>query len=98
MSGIMMPKLTFDGIMPLYSPVIFLVTTGTGDLSICLHPQGQIDFSNAAPDLTPVMAERLFERFFTVETARHSTGLGLFPEISLHSRSISIHCSSSSTQ
>lgn len=48
-----------------------------GDLSICLHPQGQIDFSNAAPDLTPVMAERLFERFFTVETARHSTGLGL---------------------
>ncbi len=48
-----------------------------GDLSICLHPQGQIDFSNTAPDLTPVMAERLFERFFTVETARHSTGLGL---------------------
>ena len=48
-----------------------------GDLSICLHPQGQIDFSNAAPDLTPVMAERLFERFFPVETARHSTGLGL---------------------
>lgn len=48
-----------------------------GDLSICLHPQGQIDFSNAAPDLTPVMAERLFERFFTVETARHSIGLGL---------------------
>lgn len=30
LSGIMMPKLTFDGIMPLYSLVIFLVTTGAG--------------------------------------------------------------------
>ena len=50
---------------------------GAGDLSRGRRPRGQIDFSNAAPDLTPVMAERLFERFFTVETARHSTGLGL---------------------
>lgn len=48
-----------------------------GDLTVCLLPDGQITFSNSAPDLTPVMAERLFDRFYTVETARHSTGIGL---------------------
>lgn len=49
----------------------------SGDLTVCLTPDGQITFSNSAPDLTPVMAERLFDRFYTVETARRSTGLGL---------------------
>lgn len=49
----------------------------SGDLTVCLAPEGRITFSNSAPDLTPVMAERLFDRFYTVETARRSTGLGL---------------------
>lgn len=31
----------------------------------------------SAPDFNPLLVERLFDRFFTVETARHSTGLGL---------------------
>lgn len=48
-----------------------------GDLMVCLHPDGHITFSNSAPNLTPVMVERLFDRFYTVKTARHSTGLGL---------------------
>lgn len=48
-----------------------------GDLTVCLRPDGQITFSNSAPGLTPVMTERLFDRFYTVETARHSTGIGL---------------------
>lgn len=48
-----------------------------GDLNVCLTPDGHITFSNSAPNLTPVMVERLFDRFYTVETARHSTGLGL---------------------
>lgn len=48
-----------------------------GDLEVCLKPDGHITFSNSAPNLTPVMVERLFDRFYTVETARHSTGLGL---------------------
>ena len=34
-------------------------------------------FSNRAPALSRVQAERLFDRFFTVETAQSSTGLGL---------------------
>ena len=48
-----------------------------GDLEVNLDADGRITFSNSAPELTPVMAERLFDRFYTVETARRSTGLGL---------------------
>ena len=48
-----------------------------GDLSITLLPEGEISFSNRAPGLDPVQVERLFDRFYTVEAARRSTGLGL---------------------
>lgn len=48
-----------------------------GDLSVRLKPDGSIVFSNTARTLTPVTAEKLFDRFYTVETGRHSTGLGL---------------------
>ena len=39
--------------------------------------QSRLTFSNAASGLTPVMAGRLFDRFYTVESGRHATGLGL---------------------
>ncbi|MBR1764381.1 MAG: HAMP domain-containing histidine kinase [Ruminococcus sp.] len=48
-----------------------------GDLSVKLSRDGVVTFANSAPDLTAVEAERLFDRFYTVETARGSTGLGL---------------------
>lgn len=48
-----------------------------GDLEIRLDPDGTICFSNGAPGLSEVQVGRLFDRFFTVETARNSTGLGL---------------------
>lgn len=48
-----------------------------GDLAVGLTSEGEITFSNAASGLTPVMAGRLFERFYTVESGRHATGLGL---------------------
>ena len=48
-----------------------------GDLSVVLEPDGSITLSNAAPELDEVQVGRLFDRFYTVETARHSTGLGL---------------------
>ena len=48
-----------------------------GDLSIELTDDGEILFTNTSPDLTEVQMERLFDRFYTVETARKSTGLGL---------------------
>ena len=48
-----------------------------GDLAVSLLPDGTVTFSNSAPSLSRVQAERLFDRFYTVETARESTGLGL---------------------
>lgn len=48
-----------------------------GDLDVKLNADGTILFKNSAKDLTPVMVERLFDRFYTVETGRNSTGLGL---------------------
>jgi len=48
-----------------------------GDLEITLSDTGEIIFSNTAEALSTVQVERLFDRFYTVETARRSTGLGL---------------------
>lgn len=48
-----------------------------GDLEIALRETGEIVFSNSAPGLNEVQVGRLFDRFYTVEAARKSTGLGL---------------------
>lgn len=48
-----------------------------GDLDVTLEPTGEIIFANTAEGLDEVQAGRLFDRFYTVETARRSTGLGL---------------------
>ena len=48
-----------------------------GDLVVRLMPDGAVTFTNSARSLNRVQAERLFDRFFTVETASGSTGLGL---------------------
>ena len=48
-----------------------------GDLDITLSKTGTIIFTNTASGLNEVQAGRLFDRFYTVEAARKSTGLGL---------------------
>ena len=48
-----------------------------GDLKIKLLPTGEITFANTSKALSSVKAEQLFDRFYTVETASNSTGLGL---------------------
>ena len=48
-----------------------------GDLTVTLSPEGETVFENGAAALSRVQAERLFERYFTVEAASGSTGLGL---------------------
>lgn len=50
---------------------------GGGDLEVTLDSAGVITLSNAAPGLDEVQVGRLFDRFYTVETGRSSTGLGL---------------------
>lgn len=48
-----------------------------GDLDIALHTTGEIVFANTASRLNEVALGKLFDRFYTVEAARNSTGLGL---------------------
>ena len=48
-----------------------------GDLAITLRDDGDIIFSNTASGLNEVQVGKLFDRFFTVEAARNSNGLGL---------------------
>ena len=48
-----------------------------GDLRVSLTEAGEAVFSNAAGTLDCEQTQRLFDRFYTVETASGSTGLGL---------------------
>ena len=48
-----------------------------GDLSVAMDKNGCITFSNTAHNLNTVTVGRLFDRFYTVEASRNSTGLGL---------------------
>ena len=51
-----------------------------GDLDIRMTEKGEIFFSNTAPALDAVQTGKLFDRFFSVESARqtaNSAGLGL---------------------
>ncbi|MBR4145011.1 MAG: HAMP domain-containing histidine kinase [Lachnospiraceae bacterium] len=48
-----------------------------GDLIIFLSEDGVLKFSNTARNLTTIKVEQLFDRFYTVNDAKNSTGLGL---------------------
>lgn len=48
-----------------------------GDLRVSLGDNAVVLFENSAPGLDEVQVRKLFDRFYTVEAARSSTGLGL---------------------
>lgn len=48
-----------------------------GDFSVIMDKDGDITFTNTAGQLNAVTVGRLFDRFYTVESSRNSTGLGL---------------------
>ena len=48
-----------------------------GDFSVAMSDTGEITFSNSASELSSVDVGKLFDRFYTVDSARKSTGLGL---------------------
>ena len=48
-----------------------------GDFEVCLQEDGVITFSNTAKQLSTVEVSKLFDRFYTVNSAGKSTGLGL---------------------
>lgn len=47
------------------------------DFEIAVEKDGSIVFSNTAKTLNPLLVGKLFDRFYTVEANRSSTGLGL---------------------
>ena len=49
----------------------------SGDLKISMDSLGTITFSNKAAEMAPNDVAKLFDRFYTVQTAKGSTGLGL---------------------
>lgn len=54
-----------------------VVKYSDGDLSVSMDEGGCVTFSNMAKSLSTVEVGRLFDRFYTVEASRNSTGLGL---------------------
>ena len=48
-----------------------------GDFEVTMTESGEITFSNTASELSSVDVGKLFDRFYTVDSARKSTGLGL---------------------
>jgi len=48
-----------------------------GDFTVIMTNTGEITFSNTASELSSVDVGKLFDRFYTVDSARKSTGLGL---------------------
>ena len=49
----------------------------SGDFAVTMSENGEIVFSNTAPEISLVEVGRLFDRFYTVDSAHKSTGLGL---------------------
>lgn len=71
-------KLNRKAVFRIFSNIVSnAVKYSDGDFSITLEENGTIYFSNSAAGLDKVMAGHLFDRFYTVESGRSSTGLGL---------------------
>ncbi|WP_331487364.1 HAMP domain-containing sensor histidine kinase [Mediterraneibacter massiliensis] len=70
--------LDFDMLLRIFANILSNVLKySDGDLHITLENTGEIIFSNHAANMDEIQAKRLFDRFYTVETASKSTGLGL---------------------
>lgn len=71
-------NLDANAVMRIFSNIISNAAKySADDFHASLASDGTITFSNSAPNLTPVTAARLFDRFYTVEAVDESTGLGL---------------------
>ena len=71
-------KLDSTALARIFSNIINNAIKDTdGDFSVVLDEDGSITFSNTAKELNTVEVGKLFDRFYTVDSARKSTGLGL---------------------
>lgn len=71
-------KLNKNALERIFSNIISnAIKYSDGDLKISLDENGKISFSNHASQLDEVTVKQLSHRFYTVENAKKSTGLGL---------------------
>ena len=71
-------KLDKDSLRRIYNNLLSnVVKYSDGDLMINMTENGEIIFTNSASKLDAVVVQKLFDRFYTVESGRSSTGLGL---------------------
>ena len=71
-------KLNKNALCRIFANIISnAVKYSDGDLNIVLSESGEIVFSNHASGLNEIQLGKLFNRFYTVETAKKSTGIGL---------------------
>lgn len=57
--------------------ILLLIIFVLLNFSVVMKEDGSITFRNMAHNLNAVTVGRLFDRFYTVEISRNSTGLGL---------------------
>lgn len=71
-------ELDADAVNRIFSNIITnALKYSDGDFSVVMENDGRVTFSNTAQGLDTVTVGRLFDRFYTVETSRKATGLGL---------------------
>ena len=71
-------ELDTDAVNRIFSNIISnALKYSEGNLSVVMSSDAKIVFSNRANNLDVVTVGRLFDRFYTVEARRNSTGLGL---------------------
>ena len=71
-------ELDADAVNRIFSNIISnALKYSDGDLAVVMNSDAEIVFSNRASNMNTVAVGRLFDRFYTVEVSRNSTGLGL---------------------
>lgn len=67
-----------NSIIRVFENILSNVTKySNGDFQVMLEKNGKITFSNKATTLNATTVEKIFDRYYTVENAQKSTGLGL---------------------
>ena len=54
-----------------------VIKYSNGDFKVILEDKGKITFSNKATSLDAITVEKIFNRYYTVENGKKSTGIGL---------------------
>lgn len=77
-NGVIIRSLDKSALSRIFGNIISnAVKYSDGDFSVTMTDAGEITFSNTASELSSVDVGKLFDRFYTVDSARKSTGLGL---------------------